>query len=128
VRRLERIWNGNPDVFLHTLEGDFCETADLLGRAERFIFIDAFAGDRPGEFVISGETCRAFTPSFHQADIGAVMRSLEVLGVAKPFPSWEVWGITILPPSELREGLSPEVEKAVDRLCEKLASDFFACA
>lgn len=120
VRLLKTIWEDEPKVFLHTLEGDHFEIADLLDRAEKIIFVDAFAGEQPGELVLAGAPPRVFAPSFHQTDIAAVMRSLEALGIADPFPAWEVWGVAVSPPSELREGLSPEVDRAVKRLCGKL--------
>ena len=120
VRRLRMLWGGEPGIFLHTLEGDHFEIADLLDRAGRFVFVDAVAGEWPGMLVRTGDLPRAFAPSFHQTDIAAVMRSLEKLGAVSPFPSWEVWGVTISPPAELGEGLSPEVEEGVQRLCRKL--------
>ena len=120
VRRLRLNWETEQGVFLHALEGDHFEIADILDQAERFIFVDAIAGERPGELVSTGNTRRAFAPSFHQTDIAAVMHSLEAIGIIDPFPSWEILGVTILPPSELGEGLSPEVEEAVERLCRKL--------
>ena len=45
---------------------------------------------------------------------------LSVQCLVDPFPAWEVWGVTILPPSELGEGLNPEVAEGVERLCRKL--------
>lgn len=120
VRRLETRWAGEPDVFFHTIEGDHFEIADRLDCAEKFIFVDAISGEKPGELVRMGETRRAFAPSFHQTDIAAVMQTLEALGAVAPFPGWEVWGVTILPPTELGEGLSPEVTEGVERLCRKL--------
>jgi hydrogenase maturation protease len=120
VRRLESSWGGEAEVFFHTIEGDHFEVADLLDCANKFIFVDAISGERPGELVRMGETRRAFAPSFHQTDIAAVMQTLEALGIVAPFPAWEVWGVTILPPAELGEGLSPEVAAGVERLCRKL--------
>jgi hydrogenase maturation protease len=120
VRRLETRWAGAPDVFFHTIEGDHFEIADLLECADKFIFVDAVSGEQPGAVVRMGETRRAFAPSFHQTDIAAVMQTLEALGIVDPFPAWEVWGVTILPPPELGEGLSPEVAEGVEKLCQKL--------
>jgi hydrogenase maturation protease len=128
VRRLGPMLQGRPGILLYAIEGDHFEIADLLDRAERFIFVDAVAGERPGERVRLTRNPRAFAPSFHQTDIASVMRGLEALRIADPFPSWEIWGITILPPEELGEGLSPEVDRAVDRLCAdlwRLAADTF---
>lgn len=120
IHRLKRTWEGNPAVFLHTLDGDHFEIATLLDRAEKFIFVDAVEGDQPGELVFAGKTRRAFAPSLHQIDIASVMSCLEMLGVAEPFPTWEVWGITIIPPAVIGEGLTPAVEAAVDILSKKL--------
>jgi hydrogenase maturation protease len=121
VRRLREMWEGTPGLLFHIIEGDHFEIADLLDHAERFIFIDAFAGDRPGILVRRGKNGRAFAPSFHQTDISAVMHALEAFGVATPFPRWEIWGVTISPPAELGEGLSSEVEVGVKGLCEELS-------
>jgi hydrogenase maturation protease len=123
VRRLQRACAGETGVFLHIIEGDHFEMAELLDRAERFIFVDAVQGDRAGELVFAAETRRAFAPSFHQSDMSAVMHFLQASGVADPFPRWEVWGITIEPPSELGEGLTPEVDEAVTRLSEMLMGE-----
>ncbi len=120
VQRLLKVWEGNPSVFLHTLEGDHFEIADLLHRAEKFIFVDAFEGEQAGAIIFAGTSRRAFSPSFHQADIASVMGCLETLGVVEPFPSWEVWGVSIIPPTNIGEGLTPVVEDAVEILSEKL--------
>jgi hydrogenase maturation protease len=120
IRRLRLTPGTDRNVLLHTLEGDHFEIADILHRAERFIFVDAVEGERPGELVCMENTRRAFAPSLHQTDIATVMHSLEAFGIADPFPSWEIWGVTILPPPELGEGLSPEVAESVGLLCEKL--------
>lgn len=123
VRRLEKIRNTGASVFLHVLEGDHFEIADFLDRAERFIFVDAVEGERPGELVTLDGCLRACAPSFHQTDISAVMRCLEEIGIVDSFPRWEIWGITILPPSEIGEGLSPEVDTAVGLLCDRLREE-----
>lgn len=120
VRRLAPVWEAEPRVLLHCIEGDHFEIADLLERAERFIFVDAVEGERPGELLSMGNARRAFAPSFHQTDMAAVMHSLEAIGIVDSFPAWEIWGVTILPPNQLGEGLSAEVEVAVDRLCQRL--------
>jgi len=120
IRRLETMQVAGQGVFLHTLVGDHFEIADLLGQAERFIFVDAVEGERPGELVFMESTRRAFAPSFHQTDVATVMHMLEAIGIINPFPSWEIWGVTIQPPSALGEGLSPAVEKAVEKLCHRL--------
>jgi hydrogenase maturation protease len=87
-----------------------------LDRAGDFIFADAIAGDNPGEIRILDSAQRAFAASLHQTDIGTVMAALKKLGMADPFPDWQVWGITIEPPAELGEGLSPAVAAAAVEL------------
>jgi hydrogenase maturation protease len=123
IRRLKEMPGIESGVFLHTLEGDHFEIADYLDQADRFIFVDAVEGERPGELVSPDGACRAFAPSFHQSDITAVMHCLQALGSCSTFPSWELWGISILPPTELGEGLSLEVEKAVERMVERLCRE-----
>jgi len=120
IRRLETKQAAGQGVFLHTLVGDHFEIADLLDQAERFIFVDAIEGERPGELVFMENTRRAFAPSFHQTDVATVMHMLEAIGIIDPFPAWEIWGVTIRPPSVLGEGLSPVVDQAVDKLCQRL--------
>jgi hydrogenase maturation protease len=120
VSRLRETWGDDPDIMFHTLEGDHFQLADLIGHAERFVFVDAIEGRHPGELVTGVKVRRAFAPSFHQTDISSVMNALEVFGIADPFPPWEIRGITITPPAEMWEGLSPEVEKGVKRLCSEL--------
>ncbi len=94
--------------------------SELLERTERFLFVDAVAGRMPGEVVTRVVAPRAFSPSLHQTDIGAVMASLARLGVADPFPEWEVWGVVIEPPRELHEGLSPAVAAGAAALAERI--------
>lgn len=123
IRRLRSKWSSNPLVLLWELQGDLFQIADRLDAAERFLFVDAAIGDRPGKLVQhSGEPSAVFGPSFHQLDICAVMRSLKALRIVHPFPPWELWGITVAVPCHLGEGLSPPVVSAVDRLCRKLSS------
>lgn len=120
VRLLAPCWQNDERVLLCRLEGDLLSIADLLPLADEFVFVDAVAGDVPGEIVHSTEACRAFTPSFHQTDVATVMRSLEALAVVEPFPSWDLWGTTILPPLEFRQGLSVPVAGAVRHLADEL--------
>lgn len=128
VRRLRERLPDCAEVLLHTLEGDLLEIADWLECAERLVFVDAVAGEEPGHIVVGQPAERAYAPSFHQADIGTVMRSLAAMGVADPFPAWEVWGVTIRPPTELREGLSPVVAAAAAELVAKLCDLALATA
>jgi hydrogenase maturation protease len=121
LETLRRRWGDTPGLLLATLEGDIYAVADLLGQAERFLFVDAVAGETPGELSIAQPGAgRALAPSLHQADVGTVMRGLAELGLVEPFPPWEVWGVTVLPPTELRIGLSPAVEAGVEALLERI--------
>jgi hydrogenase maturation protease len=121
IERIKPRWGADPRVLLLTLEGDLFELADHLSRAERFVFADALAGGTPGAITRCERAPRAFAPSFHQVDVGAVMTALQNLGLASPFPPWEVWGISIDPPREMVRGLSPPVEAAVERLANDLS-------
>ncbi|TFG36806.1 MAG: hydrogenase maturation protease [Candidatus Aminicenantes bacterium] len=120
VARLRERWNATEEVLVAILPGDLFAVSDLLGRADRFLFVDAIAGDRPGEIQILTSALRAFAPSLHQTDIGTVMTALKQLEMADPFPAWQVWGITIERPEELGEGLSPEIAAAAERLEAKI--------
>lgn len=123
VRALAARWGDQPRVRLAVLDGDLLAVSELLEVAPRLVFVDAVAGEPPGELVQGGPgapVARAFAPSLHQLDIGAVMASLEALGVAAPFPRWELWGVTVAPPRELRQGLSEPVASAVARLVTQL--------
>jgi len=108
---LREKWSAHPAVALEVLEGDLFAVADWLPAARRFIFVDAVDGETPGQNVILRDCPRGFASSFHQSDIGAVMRTLHALDVVQPFPEWEIWGVTIRPPGELRYGLSAEVRR-----------------
>lgn len=125
LKRLKERMGVLSGVLFLLLEGDLFEIGEHLHRAERFLFIDAIAGDSPGEIVTGSQLPRALAPSFHQTDIGAVMGCLRHLDCCAPFPEWEIWGITIDPPATIGYGLSPEVAsgvgKMVDLLHERLA-------
>ncbi len=112
---LER-WSKTDEVLVAILPGDLFSVSDYLDQTEAFVFIDAIAGDDPGEIRILDSAQRAFAASLHQTDIGTVMAALKKLAMADPFPRWQVWGITIEPPEELGEGLSPEVAEAAVEL------------
>ncbi len=107
---------------LETLGGDLYAVADLLAESRRFIFVDAIVREPPGELVVEQRPLPsgALSASLHQSDIAAVMRQLAALRLVEPFPDWSLWGVTIGPPTELREGLSPAVERGVVRLCQRL--------
>jgi hydrogenase maturation protease len=116
AERLRERWDRLEEVLVATLPGDLFSVSDLLERTPSFLFVDAIAGEIPGEIRILESAQRAFAASLHQTDIGTVMSALETLALADPFPTWEVWGITIEPPDSLGEGLSPEVADAADEL------------
>jgi len=120
LRMVQERW-GSEDrlMFLH-LESDLFALADHLDSADHFIFLDAVAGDVPGDIQMVTAYQRGFAASLHQTDLGAVMTSLESLGVADPFPTWEVWGVTIATPNEFRMGLSPAVSEAAQRVAQAL--------
>lgn len=107
-------------VFIYSLQRDLFEIADLLGRARRFIFVDVFLGTPAGATKLFGVQSDALMPSIHQTDIGSIMHMLEPLGLAIPFPDWEIRGIAVEPPFILGNGLSAPVAQAVDRLVFEL--------
>jgi hydrogenase maturation protease len=116
AERLRRRWSESDEVLAAVLPGDLFSVANLLHRAREFLFVDAIAGEHPGEIRVLTSAQRAFAPSLHQTDIGTVMAALKKLDMADPFPDWQVWGIVIEPPDELGEGLSPEIAEAADEL------------
>jgi len=116
TERLRQRWMETEEVLVAILPGDLFAVSDLLDRADRFLFVDAVAGDNPGEIQVLGSAQRAFAASLHQTDIGTVMEALRKLEMADPFPAWQVWGITIETPDELGEGLSPKIATAADDL------------
>lgn len=120
AERLAARLGDRGDVVVTTLGGDLFEIADRLGDADRFLFVDAIAGDTPGELRSLTHAPRALAASMHQSDIGSVMDTLHSLNLVDVFPDWEVWGIVIAPPERLGEGLSPEVAAAASKLEERI--------
>ena len=120
AERLRRRWSDSDGVLVAVLPGDLFSVTDLLDRAPEFLFVDAIAGERPGEIRVLTSAQRAFAASLHQTDIGTVMTTLRKLDMADPFPDWQVWGITIEQPDELGEGLSPVIAEAARRLEERI--------
>ena len=116
AERLRPRWEDTDEVLVAVLPGDLFSVSDLLDQTEAFLFVDAIAGNDPGEIRILGSAQRAFAASLHQTDIGTVMSALKSLEMVSPFPEWEVWGITIETPDELGEGLSPVIAEAADEL------------
>ena len=106
------------------LGGDLYSVTDFCYPDRHLLFLDAIAGNRPGELVtITGDYPAALAPSLHQLDICSVMRSLRQLELCLPFPSWEVRGITIATPEHLGIGLSRPVEIAVDELAATITGE-----
>lgn len=117
MRRLRERLGAPGDILFLELAGDPFALADELHRADRWLFLDAVAGDVPGRVArLDQPHRRGFAASLHQADVVTVMAALERLRVADPFPAWELWGVTIKTPEELGEELSPEVDAAVHEL------------
>lgn len=121
VQLLQENIPSNDRLMFFYLEGDLYEISDYLDRAEQFIFVDAVAGTIAGEIVTGLDMPRALAPSFHQTDIGAVMRCLQLLNYVVPFPVWDIWGITVDPPREICSELSSLVEQAVPHLVKTLS-------
>jgi hydrogenase maturation protease len=129
VQALEAGWAGEAaarGVEFHYLRGDLYAVADLLERADRFVFVDAVVAEPVGRIVAIDPAPAAPAPSLHQADIGTVVTSLRRLGVASPFPACEFWGVTIALPRTLGEGLSPAVAGAARALGTRLGERFLA--
>jgi len=122
AERLLQRWPDTERVLVAILPGDLFSVSDLLDRTERLLFVDAIAGDCPGEIRVLNSAQRAFAASLHQTDIGTVMATLKRLEMADPFPEWEVWGVVIDPPERLGEGLSPEVAVAADELERRIVA------
>ena len=123
VRRLKKSFSECLNCLVYELTGDLLEMAELVNRAEKFIFIDAVAGSAPGTITIMRTVdVRSFSASFHQTDIAAVMHSLEALTLASPFPQWELWGIEIEPPTHFRRGLTKSVSLAVNTCVARLTA------
>jgi len=53
------------------------------------------------------------------------MHALEELEVVKPFPLWEIWGVSVTLPLFMGAGLSLPVEKAVGSVVENVAAIIF---
>lgn len=122
VERLAAVLPEAGRLLWGTLQGDLLAVADWLPRVSHLVFVDAVAGALPGQIVTNPAAVRAWAPSFHQTDLASTLDVLGAMGVADPMPTWEIWGVTIEPPAELGEGLSPAVAKAVDELIEQLAT------
>jgi hydrogenase maturation protease len=123
-QRLRNWYNGRQEVFFHDLTGDFFEMIDLVDMAKRFLFIDALAGNTPGEIKMRMKTSApCLCASFHQTDIGSVMRMAAVLFPRAPVPPWEIWGIVTSPPRIFHQGLSPKVADSAEALAVELKKE-----
>jgi hydrogenase maturation protease len=122
LEKLQARLDDRHDLLFHPLVHDLFEMAELIDKAQRFIFIDVFPGSPPGRLARFSSASPVFMPSLHQTDIGAVMRMLEPLRLVDPFPSWEVWGIAAEPPFLLGQGLSGPVAHAVNELVEEICA------
>jgi hypothetical protein len=123
VRRLRAQLGDVEGVWLGILEGDLFSIADLLDRAQRFVFVDAVVREPPGQLVFEDPGVPLVAAaSLHQTDIVAVMQRLQALEIVDPFPIWSLWGITIRLPRGLGVGLSEPVERSAQDLCERLGA------
>ncbi len=121
VAELAASFPGESRLLLQTLDGDLFALADSLPLAPRFFLVDAVCGRTPGRVTRRVPTPSRAAASLHQNDLAWVLGILRALGQVAPFPETEVFAVTIWPPEELRESLSPPVESAVRRLADRLA-------
>lgn len=121
VRQLEKRLPPCKDLLFLELEGDLYQIWDHLPGTDAILFLDAIAGDTPGEIKVGKTLPRAYTPSFHESDLSAVLKSLEMIYDGE-FPKWTLWGVIIDPPRELGEGLSEPVLKAADAAVREIIS------
>lgn len=119
VRELKRLLPPSDNVLFAELEGDLYQIWDMLPDTDFFIFLDAVTGERPGMIRVGKTLPRAYTPSFHQSDLAAVVMSLQKLWDGE-FPPWALWGISIDPPEKLGEGLSYSVRAAADEAVRRM--------
>jgi len=119
VRELRKRLPAAERIQFIELEGDLYQIWDLLPGTDAILFLDAIAGDVPGEIKVGKTLPRAYTPSFHESDLSAVLKSLEII-YDGDFPKWTLWGVTIDPPRELGEGLSEPVRRAADAAVKEI--------
>lgn len=121
IKRLEKrlTLEQKKDFLFYTITEDLFVISEYISLAKYFIFLDAYYGKKAGEIItFTGDYKieQRHSLSFHQTDIITVMNILKKLRLCEPFPDWEVWGVTISPPSFLTTTLSKEVDGAVDKL------------
>jgi hydrogenase maturation protease len=119
VRELRKRLPESHSIKFLELEGDLYQIWDHLPGTDAILFLDAIAGDTPGEIKVGKTLPRAYTPSFHESDLSAVLKSLEMIYDGE-FPKWTLWGVTIDPPRELGEGLSEPVSRGAAEVVKKL--------
>jgi hydrogenase maturation protease len=95
---------------------------DLLEGRERALILDAIlTGNFPAGTVLEFATAdfaKVEAPSPHFAGLPEVLRMVEVLGI--PFPSdIRILAMEVADPYEVREGLTPPVERALPALVER---------
>lgn len=108
------------DIFFYCLETDLFEMADLLDKADHFIFVDAFFGEPAGSICINSNSEIRQQPSLHQTDIGTVMLQLQALKLTDVFPAWDIYGIAVTGPFILGGGLSEDVFAGVLKMVDCL--------
>jgi hydrogenase maturation protease len=122
LRLIRRFCPQSPARAFISLGSNLYGIADHCAQACHIIFLDAVIGTPKGEV----RRCRNTVmpqPSLHSTNIGAVMLQLRALAIANPFPTWEVWGISVTPPFELGAGLSEEVRCGIYTLAKQLSDE-----
>lgn len=114
LRELKGRVGDAPGMAFKEIPGDMYEIWDILPGTESMVFLDAVTGEVPGVISVGKTLPRAYTPSFHQADLCSVVESLATVYDGE-FPQWTLWGVTINPPQTLGEGLTRVVRSAVDQ-------------
>lgn len=121
LRKLKNRIGETPDICFREMPGDLFEIWDILPDTDAIVFLDAVAGTEAGSISIGKTLPRAFSPSFHQADLCTVVESFATIYEGE-FPQWILWGVTIDPPKTLGEGLSRAVADAVEDAVSEIAS------
>jgi len=119
LRDLQKIVGECPRFSFLEMSGDLYEVWDVLPSTDSMVFFDAVSGETSGQITEGKMLPRAYSPSFHQADLCSVVESLHKI-YDDPFPQWTVWGVTIDPPETLGEGLSPAVSMAAGKAVDEI--------
>jgi hydrogenase maturation protease len=120
VRNLQKVIGKNPQFSFMEISGDLYEIWDVLPVTDSMVFFDAVSGATPGLVSVGEILPGAYCPSFHQADLCSVVKSLSMIYDGL-FPQWTLWGITIDPPETLGEGLSRPVHLAAEKAVSEIA-------